>query len=140
MIRKFDKRNVRYVSEKLFNAETMETFIRLNNSTDFEDVTPAEAKIYERVSYFLRKMESYGENRWWDSNDTDAIAYWQMKEVTLFVLMEEFRLAIENLLARPISIFELFIKSKDIEFEVEKIYLAKNKTPEKSEETKPDFD
>ena len=130
-MKRFDKENIRYLSEVIIPPEKMEVFLRIYNSEDNEDVTPEEGRIFDKVKYYLNTMESYGDNKWWLSKNEDVLAYYQMHAKVLLVKMETFEKALETLLARPVFYFDILMHNKDLIEEADKIFKAKH-----SEESK----
>ncbi|EPD81302.1 MULTISPECIES: hypothetical protein [unclassified Paenibacillus] len=66
----------------------------------------------------LEVMESYGEDKWWISDNADYLAYKQFQEDTMLVESHAWQKATEKLIGREISFLELKLNYREIKSEV----------------------
>ena len=63
-------------------------------------------------------MDKYSDDRWWIAENTNRLAYMQMQEDTMIVNSEAWQKAVEQLLGREISFFELRMNFPEIKRQV----------------------
>ena len=62
----------------------------------------------------IRVMEKYGDNKWWESNDPEYIARYQLFEDILMVDFSTFHEGVEKLLDRPVWTHEFGINVDEL--------------------------
>ncbi|AZS17377.1 hypothetical protein [Paenibacillus lutimineralis] len=58
------------------------------------------------INKMLMVMDKYGENRWWLSDDTKRMCYFQLQEDSLLIEWEAFHRGVELLLGRRVETVE----------------------------------
>ncbi|GAB6989468.1 hypothetical protein [Paenibacillus pini] len=66
----------------------------------------------------LEVMESYGDDQWWITDNTDYLAYRQFQEDVMLVESHAWQKATEKLLGRDITFMELKLDYKNIKSKV----------------------
>lgn len=104
-----DQENIMYLKHFL-GEENIEVFQRGQETT--EGMNEEEKETCEEVKKILDLMQSYGENRWWDSNDGNVIGYYQLMCPYMLVHKNQYVDSVEFLLGRHVSLKE-FEKNKE---------------------------
>jgi hypothetical protein len=70
----------------------------------------------------LEVLDSYGDNKWWLSEDLRVLAYYQIMEPVLVTDFAKFHEGLEKLLGRPVWTHELGVNIQGLRNEAEKAW------------------
>lgn len=134
----FDSENIKYL-EGLLGKDKVDTYFRLNQMTDGVQ-SDEDKKTCETVHTCLTKMQEFGNNRWWASDDKRVIGYYQLMYPCLLVPFSKFHEALEFLLGRPVWTHELGLNWEGLKAEAERDFNGTQDTEEqKAESIKASF-
>jgi hypothetical protein len=98
----------------------------MDNRAYFESVAPnADAATTAKM---VEVLDSYGDNRWWLSDDVRIIGYWQLNEPFLVVPFSKFHEGIEKLIGRPVWTHEFAMNLDGLKNEAANAILGVERT------------
>ena len=80
----------------------------------------------ENKKAMLKAMQKYGENHWWESDDPEEIAKFQLFEDVLLVDFSRFHKGVEQLLQRPVWTHEFGLNIEGLRKEALEIIAHSN--------------
>ena len=121
-----DKENINYLYGFL-GSTVVEGYLRACENFDHANLSEEDMSIYETVKRHLVAMQKYGDNRWWCSEDSNAIGYYQLREPVSLVPYSVFIASLEKMVGHEVDPFELVVNEEYLIEETEKAYGSKRK-------------
>lgn len=117
-----DKRNLEYL-EKEFGCELQHNLRRIELALIAnEEITECDETIFNILKTYLNSMQTYGGNRWWESNNKVVKAYYQLNEPCKLIKLSQLQEGLEMLLNRKVAREEILYNKKALLREAEICY------------------
>ena len=131
-VRTFDPANIEYL-KGLLGEEAVEAFFKVENKP--WRCSQKEKKTCETVKACLEHMETFGENRWWLSEDKRVLGYYQLQCSRLLVPWDKFVNALDVLLGRGVYTHEFAWGREALRAEAERAFNGKPDSEEEKART-----
>ena len=118
----FSEENIEYL-RKILGDYKVKAFLNVEETT--ENATFEDKEAHRLVKKYLEKMEEFGNNRWWISEDKKVLAYYQLMCQILLVPFDKFHKSLEFLLGRPVWIHERALNYEQLKLEAEIAFNSK---------------
>lgn len=115
----FNEENIKYL-RGLLGDERIDTFLSIGKEPDRG--TSEDQETCETVEKCLEQMEKFGDNRWWLSKDKRVLGYYQLMNPYLLISFDEFHEALEFLLGRSVSTYEMGLNYEGLKAEAERAF------------------